>query len=280
MNKIKRAMARMTAGTTAGMAAGITAFAVFAVPALRCAHAETVPEPGRVDRRLREVEYNPAEVYRLRGHAGYQIDLQFEAGETFTGLGAGDVEALAFVAQENHLFLKPRAAEVRTNLTVLTSRRQYQFDYSASQEPPGGEAIYALRFVYPAPSPPAADPVESRLEEARRTRRRNVDYWYAGRASIKPLSVYDDGVHTRLTFAPRTELPAIFARNEDGSESLLNFSMEAGDVIVHRVARRLILRRGALRACIVNKGFGGSGERLDSGTLAPTVTRATPGARP
>ena len=61
-------------------------------------------------------------------------------------------------------------------------------------------------------------------------------------------------MHTRITFAPKAEQPAIFILNEDGSESLLNFSMDEGDVILHRVARRLILRRGNLAGCVVNKG--------------------------
>ena len=68
----------------------------------------------------------------------------------------------------------------------------------------------------------------------------------------------------------KAELPAIFVRNDDGTESLLNFSMDEGDVILHRVARRFILRRGHLTGCIVNKGFVGSGERLKSDTVSTT----------
>ena len=63
---------------------------------------------------------------------GYQIDLEFEPGERFVGLGAGDVEALTFASQANHLFIKPKAPDVRTNLTVLTNRRAYHFDYATS----------------------------------------------------------------------------------------------------------------------------------------------------
>ncbi len=80
---------------------------------------------------------------------------------------------------------------------------------------------------------------------------------------LKPAGASDDGVHTRLRFAANADLPAIFVRNEDGSESLLNFSMDAGDVIVHRVAKRFILRRGRLIGCVINKGFAGGGTRLD-----------------
>ena len=93
------------------------------------------------------------------------------------------------------------------------------------------------------------------------------------------MAAFDDGVHTRLKFSARIELPAIFVRNDDDTESLLNFHVEEGDVVIHRVARRLILRRGKLAACIVNKGFAGPGQRLDTGTLSPDVmrTRKEPG---
>jgi type IV secretion system protein VirB9 len=87
-------------------------------------------------------------------------------------------------------------------------------------------------------------------------------------------------VHTRLTFAAKGEQPAIFILNEDGSESLLNFSMDAGDVILHRVARRFILRRGALAGCVVNKGYVGTGERLKSNTVSQDIERTTRGALP
>jgi type IV secretion system protein VirB9 len=69
-------------------------------------------------------------------------------------------------------------------------------------------------------------------------------------------------------------------RNDDGTESLLNFSMDSGDLVIHRVVRRLILRRGKLTGCVVNKAFDGGGERLDSGTLAPDVRRETQAPRP
>src|SRR6202011_5924793 len=83
--------------------------------------AEVLPAMGTVNTRIREVAYNSQQVYRLLGFVGYQIDLQFETGETFIGLGAGDIEGLSFVSQDNHLFLKPKAVSVGTNLTVLTT---------------------------------------------------------------------------------------------------------------------------------------------------------------
>ena len=246
------------------------------------ASSESVPVKGIVDSRVRIAAYDSDEVYKLHGFIGYQIDLEFEAGETFTGLGAGDSEGLSFVGQDNHLFIKPKAEKVATNLTVLTSRRHYQFEYIALSQRPATDdprVIYALRFTYPPPptQSAAAKQVDSQLESASTKRPQNIDYWYCGKPTLRPVAASDDGVHTRLRFAANSDLPAIFVRNEDGSESLLNFSMDAGDVIVHRVAKQFVLRRGKLTGCIVNQGFIGGGTRLDSGTVTPEVERRVQG---
>jgi type IV secretion system protein VirB9 len=250
--------------------------------------AEITPPRGAVDSRIRSALYDGEQVYRLRGFVGYQIDLEFEPGEVFIGLGAGDIEGLAYFAQDNHLFLKPKAAKVMTNLTVLTSRRHYHFDYVALSQHPVAEepdVIFALRFVYPATPSKAAQEaaakhIDSELGQASGQRPQNRDYWYCGGPVLRPIAASDDGIHTRLRFAANVDLPAIFVRNDDDSESLLNYSMDGGDVIVHRVARRFVLRRGKLVGCVVNKGFVGGGLRLDSGTVAPNVERSVQGNAP
>jgi len=245
----------------------------------------TVPEPGNEDSRIRVTSYEADAVYRLRGYVGYQIDLEFEAGETFAGLGAGDLESLTFAAQANHLFLKPKAPGVDTNLTVLTSRRAYHFDYTATvhrPEPDDPDVIYVLRFTYPPPPAAAEDgsrEVGRSLAAAGGTPR-NLEYWYRGSPTLKPSAAWDDGVQTHLTYAAQQELPAIFLRNEDGSESLVNTTVEGADVIVHRVAHRLIVRRGKLTGCIVNDAFTGAGAHSASGTITPAVERVTRDARP
>jgi len=240
-------------------------------------------KPGVLDERIRTADYSSERVYPLTAYVGYQIDLEFEPGEAFLGLAAGDIEGIAFVAQGNHLFLKPKAAKVGTNLTVLTSKRTYQFDYTAIAHRPDrdlDQVMYAVRFTYPPPPVVAkkldvAALADRELAKAQASHPQNVDYWYCGAPSLKPTHASDDGVHTRLTFAANAELPAIFVRNDDGSESLLNFSMDEGDVVIHRIAHQFLLRRGKLTGCIVNQGFSGSGARLESQTLSPNVKRET-----
>lgn len=246
------------------------------------ARALPLPTALRPDPRIRVVPYRADAVYRLRGYVGYQIDVTFASAERFVGLGVGDSKGLTFAADANHLFLKPRATHVATNLTVLTNRRTYLFDYEADAAPPdpaGADVIYALRFEYPAALVPVASRERSRVETdliaARSARARNYDYWYCGDRSLKPVAAWDDGVQTTLVFGAHAELPAVFASNEDGSESLVNFGVQAGRIVVQRVVRRLMVRRGKLTGCIVNRAFAGGGERLSSGTLAHNVRRVT-----
>ena len=233
------------------------------------------------DPRVRTVIYNADEIFRLVAYVGYQIDIEFEPAERFVGLGAGDVESVTFAVQANHLFLKPKAAAAHTNLTVLTNRRAYHFDYKTSTgapDPTGADVLYVMRFLYAdAATPQPSRPAESaplRIETPA-DQPRNSNYWYCGREEVAPLSAWDDGVQTHLRFDPRRELPAVFVRNDDDSESLLNFHIANGELIAHRVVRRFIVRRGGLVGCIVNRGFVGSTLRPSSGTLTPEVERHT-----
>lgn len=255
-------------------------FVTFAVDS----NADALPRRGDTDPRIRTAIFNPNEVYRLYGFVGYHVDLEFELDESFVGISAGDPEAITYSAHDNVLTLRPKATTAQMDLTVTTTKRRYYFDYTIYSRPPNrfaDEVMYAVRFSYTPAAENALTPaeqVERDLAAARGARGRNIDYWFCGKKSIKPVAASDDGVHTRLTFGAKGELPAIFVRNDDGSESLLNFSIDDGDVVIHRVAARFILRRGRLTGCVVNKGFVGGGDRLESGTITPAVTRDRKGA--
>lgn len=261
------------------MRGGRWALAALACCMAAAAQAGFLPLPGKLDPRIRSAYYTPDQVYRLYGFVGYEVDLVFGTGEKFVGLSAGDPEALIYSAHGNVLTLRPKAVSVHTNITVTTSRHRYYFDYSATDRAPreGDDLMYAVRFIYPtstkASRPTAAERVNAALKRAERAPPVNLNYWYCGSPEIKPIAASDDGIETRLRFGGRSDLPAIFVLNDDGTESLVNFSIDRGDVVIQRVARRFILRRGKLVGCIVNKGFVGGGERLKSGTISPSVTR-------
>ena len=270
-----------------GLAIGLAAGLALAAPFGRSA---TVPPAGKVDARVRVVAYDPADVVTLQGYVGYQIHLQFAEGEEFVNLGAGDNGAFDVGAERNHFFIKPKEARASTNFTLLTNRRAYHFDYVASPAALTGTGarrmVYSIRFSYPEDEARAAAAAqerqlaEARMRESASERPRNADYWFCGSESLKPSSAYDDGVQTRLRFQATSEFPAMFVRNDDGSESLLNFSIEADEVVIHRVARRFVLRRGGLVGCVVNRSFTGGGARTPTHTSAEGVRRATMGGEP
>ncbi len=262
-------------------ALAVGACILLSVMPMPSAWADWMPAPGGGDPRIRVAPYSSNRVYRLYGYVGYQIDIEFARRERFEGLAAGDIAGIAFKADGSHLFIKPRVARLRTNLTVLTNRRAYEFDYSVTSETPNPATepvIYALRFSYPR-SPIAAMPhVKERISRdlARGPAvSPNFDYWYCGNPSLKPEAVWDNGVQTWIRFGARQALPAVFVLGADGRESLVNFSIHRGDVVVQRVVRRLVLRRGKLKGCIVNEAFRGGGARLGSGTISSRVARLT-----
>ncbi|MEJ8851870.1 TrbG/VirB9 family P-type conjugative transfer protein [Variovorax rhizosphaerae] len=265
------------------------ALALVAAPD-RTADAATVPPAGRVDARIRVVAYNPDDVITLQGYVGYQIHLQWAEGEEFINLGSGDNGAFDVGAERNHFFIKPKEAHASTNLTVLTNRRAYHFDYVVSANAPTGGAakrmVYSIRFTYPeddarlAAAERERQLTEARIRQSTAGRPLNTDYWFCGSSSLKPMSAVDDGVQTRLRFQARSEFPAMFVQNDDGTESLLNFNVEDDEVVIHRVARRFVLRRGKLVGCVLNQSYAGGGARTKSNTSVPGVQRTNTGDGP
>ena len=242
--------------------------------------AEITPPPGQRDPRIRTVTYDPNEVIRLDGYVGYHVHLEFAPGESFVNLSAGDTGGLEVGSEGNHLFLKPKDTHVATNLTILTNKRVYTLDYHVGAKPAKGgndAVVYLLRFTYPMDVPVLVPPEPLLTSQGRAI---NSDYWFCGSSSLRPLRATDDGVQTRLIFPARAELPAVFVRNDDGSESLVNYSVEADQLVLHRVAANYVLRRGRLVGCISNHGYTGGGERLPTGTISETVERTTVGGTP
>lgn len=235
--------------------------------------------PGHADPRVRSVDYEPNEVVPLTAFVGYHVHVEFGPDEQFVNLAAGDTAALEVGAEGNHLLLKPRAAAGPTNLTVLTNRRTYFFEYRAlSRAPRADEAVYSIAFRYrdardlrlPAVATGGAD-ADSQLQKPRPVA--NRDYWYCGHPALRPVTAADDGLQLRLTFAADAEWPAVYASEADGSESLVNFHVEGDAMIVHRLAARFVLRRGREVGCVVNRSSLAHGSRASSGTTDPEIRR-------
>ncbi len=242
------------------------------------------PTAALADPRIRSVRYDPDAVVEITGHVGYATTVFFQREEVVESVAVGD-DAWHIAPEGNRISLKPRgddpypasghaASESDTNMTVWTDRRVYFFELRASRSQGSGERTYAVRFVYPTDSDVRVAETLARRREAGRkvlatgadamiagasTRSespaegatvRHSNYSWSGSESIRPVQAFDDGRFTYLRFANRAPLPAIYIGEEDGTESIVNLHIRDHWVVIHRVARRLVLRDGALVACV------------------------------
>lgn len=215
--------------------------------------AAVVPHPGQGDPRIHEVLYDPAEVVELHGVLGYQLSLEFDPNEHIENVAIGD--SLGWQVTPNRkanlLFLKPMSQRPDTNMSVVTNLRRYNFQLSVRARGAAKSIPYSVRFIYPAPvmvtvAPPP--PPEPPLD-------RNHAYSYQGSAGATPIRLFDDGQATYFAFGHDDDLPAIFAVESDGSETVVNSHMRDGYIVVDRLARAFVLRRGKEVAKIFNDGW-------------------------
>jgi len=225
---------------------------------LSSSHGALVPRPGSGDPRINIVEYDPMEVIELSAVLGYQILIEFGDDESIENVAIGD--SLGWQVTPNRkanlLFVKPMENVPPTNMTVVTNSRQYAFNLRVQEEAPDDQAIiYVLRFQYPAEEVPA-EVVEDIVEEPA-PKIINSAYSYEGSTQTLPEQIYDDGEATYFQFREGDEYPAIFAiEDEEGqSETTVNSHVRDGNVVVDRIARGFVLRRGEDVTRIFNDGF-------------------------
>lgn len=273
--------------------------ALILVPLL--ANAESLPVPGSTDPRVRKVAYNPNQVYRVPTFYGVNTHIQFESDEVLQDVASGDDTAWDIKPRKTHLFIRPLEHKPDTNLTVTTSKgRVYQFmlvlsklDEKDENAWRNGELIYSLSFTYPEVEAARAKTAlaesdakakqklaEAKLHAGRLDGQSNEDYWIAGNPDASPTRVTDDGSFTRITFSHGRRMPAVYEVDQAGNEHLVPWNVEGNTLVLHRVYRKLVLRKGDAVACLVNKSFSLDGGRdMESGTVSPNVERVVRGAK-
>ena len=107
--------------------------------------------PLTTDSRIKTYIYSPNEVYLMVLHYGFQSHIEFAKGESIDTITLGDTYAWQITPLDNRIFIKPMEKNIRTNMTVITNRRTYQFDIVAKELLDGEEKdlVYLIRFYYP-----------------------------------------------------------------------------------------------------------------------------------
>jgi type IV secretion system protein VirB9 len=118
-----------------------------------CANAVAFEEdlPITKDSRIKTYVYNPSEVYMLVLHHGYQSHIEFAQGESIETISLGDSYAWKISPLGHRLFIRPLESNIRTNMTIITNKRAYQFDLISKELELGNEyeLVYQIKFFYP-----------------------------------------------------------------------------------------------------------------------------------
>lgn len=227
---------------------------------LACSPMLALAQPP-ADPRIQLVDYDPDKVTAIKGQVGYQLMIEFAPEERIENVSIGDSMAWQVTPNRraNILFLKPVEGGA-TNMTVVTDLRRYVFDLAVQPKESPTPAPYTLRFVYPQIA--VAQPVrEAAAEPERPPTVANAAYSITGARESSPVRVFDDGTMTYFEWTEDGALPAVFAVNPDGTESLVNFVVRGRFIVVDQLAPRFSLRNGARVATVVNTAFPGETRR-------------------
>lgn len=260
---------------------------------INMAQAEVVPQGGEKDSRIKFVEYNLNNVVRIDGFYGFITTIYFEDEEVIVNLAAGDSDAWQITKNNagTRLYIKPVLDEARTNLTVITNKRDYFFSLEpniAYDKTEDDNMFFAVRFKYgedkkletidkPKVNKKSIDikrnntsfgsktNIFGRMDESERIgdvsingtrtiKNNNYNYTYAGSSTNKPITVFDDGKFTYFKFHSVSDQPAIFEIMDDGKEKLITPITDDGFVIVQKIAKMFALRNGNAVTCVFNDG--------------------------
>lgn len=229
-------------------------------------YAVQLPRALGKEKRFRTYVYNPNDVYRYVGYYLNQSYIEFEEGEVIQTISMGDPTPWLTNILGNKLFLKPTGSYPQTTMTIFTNKRSYYFELDA-MEPSGvdeNDILFFVKFVYPTSND--KNIVKFNVKKQRDDypdltdlSKYNFNYEFAGSPAIAPIKVFDDGVFTYMEFkTDNAEIPAIFAVNEQGYETLVNFRIVEEYVVIEQVAGQLTLRSGGDVVCVYNNSLYGA----------------------
>jgi type IV secretion system protein VirB9 len=202
---------------------------LFAISAL----AQTEPVPGPGDPRFQIVDYAPNQVIALRAAPGYQVTVQLAADERIESIAVGDSSAWQVTANRSgeSLFVKLLQPDVSTNMTVITSARLYVFDLQPLSRPTH-DMPYSVQFRYPS---------QAQEQEGAETAAKGR-YMLSGTRALRPDGISDDGLHTYIEWPKNVALPAVYALDDLGGETLVNGMVRDGIFVIDAIAPALIFR--------------------------------------
>jgi type IV secretion system protein VirB9 len=290
-------------------------FATFAAATLIAlaspAYALQDCKPGKADKRICNVDYDPNNVLRVWGTLRSMTLLQFGPGETNPRIAAADLNVLTFIPDGNIGIIKPKPVPTPAwhiqPIVILTtladgSVRAYQIEYDLLDQGPitadSDVTQFAVHFHYPGDVAKAEAAARSARQAAWEEQQVKAKLATIGPGSAAngaglncdyveqhdpghplpfvPTRVCDNGQATYLTFPGNMQVPAITIDGPDGKPMvpMQNFDTTGSYQVIHQVARHFYLRIGDALDCIWKTGpVDPAGYNPGTNTSSPDVVR-------
>lgn len=197
-------------------------------------------------------------IYRLYTAPENISDILLQPGETLISVSAGDTERWIVDAtpsgsgnsRRDHIIVKPKAADLKTNLVIITDRRSYHLQLDSTEQ----IAMAMVSWTYPQDEIAAK---RRRVEEAKQREAAefkvdtdNVKFRYEITGDTppwRPVRAFDDTSKVYIEFPGRIdqgEAPPLFVVGQDGGRELVNYRVRANYYIVDRLFAAAELRLG------------------------------------
>lgn len=270
-----------------------------------------IPKPTIFDKRVVYTDFNKDDVFQIYGKNGYTTVVQFAPDEVILDMASGFSQGWDFQDRRNYIFIKPKSYEStfavdefgetvnkksiieptpdewKTNLIVLTNKREYIFNLDLNVEQ---NSFFKFTFSYPADEKAKEDmqlalmkkEVEKQQVQTELNRTaipRNWDYYMninPESENISPSFAYDDGQFTYLGFDSTKDIPSVFLYENEKESILNNHIKKEGNydvLVIQKTAKQIVLRSGKRIVGILNKSFGVNPLEEPKTTNSPLIKR-------
>ncbi|HCI6569872.1 TPA: P-type conjugative transfer protein VirB9 [Klebsiella variicola subsp. variicola] len=275
------------------------------------AWSAAIPRGSTYDSRMQNVTYNSQNATVVSTRPGYVTMLVFDDDETVIDAQVGFPKGWTVTKSDNRVGVSPNpiaqpvtdasgnnisqvflptAKDWKTNLFVVTSKRDYSLELNVLDKDSPAQA-FIIRYHYPdelrKKSAAASATRQQQQQEALDRQRiaaafrqpatpRNWHYTRrvaVGSASIAPDFAWDDGRFAYIGFTPTKTLPSVFRVVNGQEQAITPRTVQQGNytVMVVPASPQLVMRYGTSVVGVENSGFG----RIPvtrGDTVSPSVT--------
>ncbi|PHR56300.1 MAG: P-type conjugative transfer protein TrbG [Robiginitomaculum sp.] len=246
------------------------------------AHANALVRPS-ADNYVNAIQiypYSMGALYQVYCAPKQVTDIVLQAGEVLTSVSAGDTVQWVLgdtvsgsgSGEQVHIFVKPIAADISTNLVITTDRRTYHLEMSSFRK----TYMAAVSWRYPnehfgrtriqksalrgASNPygylkPHSNIIPANDNQGLQLANLKFRYEIKGdNPHWRPITAFDDGSKVFIQFPNRLdqgEAPPLFVVGTDGKSQLVNYRVKGTYYVVDRLFAVAELRLGEKKQAVV-----------------------------